>query len=310
MDLCLLAGLKPAGVLCEIMNDDGSMARRAARGICARARPQDRHDRRSHPPSAAQRALQSSACPSSGAHRVGEFRLLAYQDRVHAEVHLALVRGTLDGEGPRSCACTSPIRCAISSACAALRAPGRCARPERVRVGQRHRRHPARAGGPARSDRGAALVCRHGTGRNPRRAAPRRGGRGGAAHLRHRRADPQGPRRAAHARAVGAQADARHCRRSGLKSRDISVMRREWQRGQRGRAVSPGPQRCDGRGALQRCHRPRLLRRACAGAARGGEDRELLSRACPAPLNCRSPARGLPRAAATRRSWPRLCDPR
>src|SRR5215467_14600936 len=28
VDLCRLAGLKPAGVLCEVMNDDGSMARR------------------------------------------------------------------------------------------------------------------------------------------------------------------------------------------------------------------------------------------------------------------------------------------
>src|SRR5690348_16839464 len=28
VDLCKLAGLKPAGVLCEVMNDDGTMARR------------------------------------------------------------------------------------------------------------------------------------------------------------------------------------------------------------------------------------------------------------------------------------------
>ena len=27
VDLCTLAGLKPAGVICEIMNDDGTMAR-------------------------------------------------------------------------------------------------------------------------------------------------------------------------------------------------------------------------------------------------------------------------------------------
>ncbi len=29
VDLCKLAGLKPAGVLCELMNDDGTMSRRA-----------------------------------------------------------------------------------------------------------------------------------------------------------------------------------------------------------------------------------------------------------------------------------------
>ena len=55
MDLCMLAGLQPAGVLCELMNDDGSMARRAQiETFRARTRAQDRHDRRSHPLSAAQ----------------------------------------------------------------------------------------------------------------------------------------------------------------------------------------------------------------------------------------------------------------
>ena len=29
MDLARLAGMKPAGVICEIMNDDGTMARHA-----------------------------------------------------------------------------------------------------------------------------------------------------------------------------------------------------------------------------------------------------------------------------------------
>src|SRR5580704_16692775 len=36
VDLCMLAGLQPAGVLCELMNDDGSMARRAQIEIFAR----------------------------------------------------------------------------------------------------------------------------------------------------------------------------------------------------------------------------------------------------------------------------------
>ena len=46
VDLARLAGLRPAGVICEIMNDDGSMARMPDLVKFARAaRPQDRHDR-------------------------------------------------------------------------------------------------------------------------------------------------------------------------------------------------------------------------------------------------------------------------
>src|SRR5579864_6215209 len=36
VDLCSLAGLKPAGVLCELMNDDGTMARRPQIEVFAR----------------------------------------------------------------------------------------------------------------------------------------------------------------------------------------------------------------------------------------------------------------------------------
>ena len=47
VDLARLAGLLPAGVICEIMNDDGTMARHA-RPFAVRAAPraQDRHHRR------------------------------------------------------------------------------------------------------------------------------------------------------------------------------------------------------------------------------------------------------------------------
>ena len=49
-DLALLAGLEPAGVLVEILNADGSMARRPQlEDIRARARPEDRFDRGAYP---------------------------------------------------------------------------------------------------------------------------------------------------------------------------------------------------------------------------------------------------------------------
>ena len=42
IDLARLAGLKPAGVICEIMNEDGSMARMPrAQGFCQKAQHQD-----------------------------------------------------------------------------------------------------------------------------------------------------------------------------------------------------------------------------------------------------------------------------
>lgn len=97
MDLCKLAGLQPAGVLCELMNDDGSMARRAQIEIFARAhglkigtiadliRYRLRNER------SVERLSEQTVQTE-----FGEFRLVAYEDRVHRGVHLALVCGRLD----------------------------------------------------------------------------------------------------------------------------------------------------------------------------------------------------------------------
>lgn len=98
VDLCRLAGLKPVGVLCEVMNDDGTMARRPeleefgrrhnlkigtiADLIRYRLRNERSIERIS------EQTVQTE---------LGEFRLYAYQDRVNRDVHLALARGRLDG---------------------------------------------------------------------------------------------------------------------------------------------------------------------------------------------------------------------
>src|SRR6201988_4294842 len=99
--LCRLAGLAPVGVLCEVMNDDGTMARR----------PQLQEFARRH-------ALKIGTIADLIRHRLrtersvervgeqtvqtalGEFRLYAYQDRVSLEVHVALARGRRDGPEP------------------------------------------------------------------------------------------------------------------------------------------------------------------------------------------------------------------
>jgi 3,4-dihydroxy 2-butanone 4-phosphate synthase / GTP cyclohydrolase II len=98
VDLCQLAGLKPAGVLCEVMNDDGSMARRAQLQEFARhhslkigtiadlIRHRLRTDR------SVERLSEQSVQTE-----LGEFRLYAYRDGISQEVHVALAHGRLDG---------------------------------------------------------------------------------------------------------------------------------------------------------------------------------------------------------------------
>jgi len=98
VDLCRLAGLTPVGVLCEVMNDDGSMARRPQLQEFARAHGLKigtiadliRHRLRTERTVAriSEQSVQTE---------LGEFRLYAYQDEVSQEVHVALAHGRLDG---------------------------------------------------------------------------------------------------------------------------------------------------------------------------------------------------------------------
>ena len=101
VDLCRLAGLAPVGVICEVMNDDGTMARRtelqafAARHglkigtIADLIRYRLRNER------SVERVSEQPVHTE-----LGEFRLYSYQDRVSQEVHLALVKGSLAGGEP------------------------------------------------------------------------------------------------------------------------------------------------------------------------------------------------------------------
>ena len=98
VDLCRLAGLKPVGVLCEVMNEDGSMARRPQLQDFARRHHLRigtiadliRHRLRT------ERSVER-ICEQAVTTELGEFRLYAYQDRASLEMHLALARGRLDG---------------------------------------------------------------------------------------------------------------------------------------------------------------------------------------------------------------------
>jgi 3,4-dihydroxy 2-butanone 4-phosphate synthase/GTP cyclohydrolase II len=101
VDLCRLAGLRPVGVLCEVMNDDGTMARRPQLQEFARRHGLKigtiadliRHRLRT------ERTVERIA-EQSVRTELGEFRLYAYQDAVSLDVHLALAHGQLDGPDP------------------------------------------------------------------------------------------------------------------------------------------------------------------------------------------------------------------
>jgi 3,4-dihydroxy 2-butanone 4-phosphate synthase / GTP cyclohydrolase II len=98
VDLCRLAGLKPAGVLCEIMNDDGTMARKPQLQEFARRHNLKmgtiaeliRHRLRT------ERSVERLS-EQSVRTELGEFRLYAFQDCISQEVHVALAHGRLDG---------------------------------------------------------------------------------------------------------------------------------------------------------------------------------------------------------------------
>ncbi len=100
IDLARLAGLKPAGVICEIMDEDGSMARMPALeefsekhgiGICTIA---DLIEYRMRTESFVRRSAET-IIPTSIA---GEFRAVVYENDVDELLHIALVKGKIDPE--------------------------------------------------------------------------------------------------------------------------------------------------------------------------------------------------------------------
>jgi 3,4-dihydroxy 2-butanone 4-phosphate synthase/GTP cyclohydrolase II len=95
VDLMKLAGLKPAGVICEIMNDDGTMARRPQLERFAQT-----YDLKIVTIEDLIRyRLQTESLVSAVAGTViptaqGDFRMTVFTDQVHQLEHIALVMGT------------------------------------------------------------------------------------------------------------------------------------------------------------------------------------------------------------------------
>lgn len=102
VDLARLAGLKPAGVICEIMDDDGTMARMPALekcsekhgiGICTIA---DLIEYRMRTESFVRRAAETKI-PTPHA---GEFKAIVYENDVDDLLHIAMVKGEIDPDKP------------------------------------------------------------------------------------------------------------------------------------------------------------------------------------------------------------------
>jgi 3,4-dihydroxy 2-butanone 4-phosphate synthase / GTP cyclohydrolase II len=96
-DLAELAGLNPAAVLCEIMKDDGTMARlpdliefAGAHGLKL-GTIADLIEFRSRNESLIKRVIEREIDTP-----FGRFRMVAYLEKLQGETHLALVRGDID----------------------------------------------------------------------------------------------------------------------------------------------------------------------------------------------------------------------
>ena len=95
-DLARLAGLSPSAVLCEIMNDDGTMARLPDLEVFAREHGLkigsivDLIHHRSRTERLVERIAERALMTPAGA-----FRLVVYRDKLSDATHLALVRGPI-----------------------------------------------------------------------------------------------------------------------------------------------------------------------------------------------------------------------
>jgi len=100
VDLARLAGLVPAGVICEIMNDDGTMARVPELAeFCRRhslkmltvaelIRYRMAHERYV-------RRLAETVVPTA----YGDFRMIVYESEINGETHIALINGDVEHSG-------------------------------------------------------------------------------------------------------------------------------------------------------------------------------------------------------------------
>jgi len=101
IDITRLAGLYPAGIICEIMNEDGTMARIPQLEKFSRAHDipiltiadlikyRMKHER-----------LVKKVSEADMPTNFGDFKLMVFEDTIHKENHLALVKGDIKKDEP------------------------------------------------------------------------------------------------------------------------------------------------------------------------------------------------------------------
>lgn len=101
VDLARMAGLTPAGVICEIMNEDGTMAR-----MPQLIRFSQKHQisiltiadliKYRMKTESLVKKIEEADLPTE----FGNFRIFVFEDTIHHEHHIALVKGTIDKNEP------------------------------------------------------------------------------------------------------------------------------------------------------------------------------------------------------------------
>ena len=110
VDLCKIAGLKPCGLCCEIMRDDGTMARKddliafaKEHGLKISTIAKLIQYRKEH------EVFVECVAKAKMPTRYGEFTIYGYINKLNGEHHVALVKGDItDGE---------PVLCRVHSEC-------------------------------------------------------------------------------------------------------------------------------------------------------------------------------------------------
>ena len=204
VDIARLAGLNPSGVICEIMNDDGTMARRADLIAFAQLHGlkiatiadliayRRRHDR------IVERMLETPFTSQFG----GEWKLIIYANKVPYAEHIALVKGDITKGGPvlvRMHA-VNMLDDALGNVSNSRRGAAARGDGDDREGGPRRRRALREPTLTILTDRVRSMIAG-------------RAFRAGVARLRHRRADPARSRRARHDAAVQHRAHDRRARR-------------------------------------------------------------------------------------------------
>jgi len=119
VDLCRIAGLEPAAVLCEIMSDDGTMARMPELEVFAKQHDlrictvADVIEHRRRTETLIERAVSRVKLPTLW----GNFEMMCYESQVDPQPHLALTKGLVFDDNDVPQPIDEPVLVRVHSEC-------------------------------------------------------------------------------------------------------------------------------------------------------------------------------------------------